>query len=310
MSEPISERTARQAVDWMIELQGGCDEQQRQNWQRWRAADPEHERAWQRIEQVNGRMRGLSAHAVHTAVGSLPNPGRRRALKALGVLAVGLPAGWLAQEHGRPLLADYRTGVGERRDMTLADGSRLSLNTATAVNVRIAPARRELTLLRGEIGLQVDAALTPLLLHSNQGLLQTEQARFTLRQLDDHCLLAVEQGRVSVQCRETGEQRVLTGGQQVRFDARRIARSEPLDVDRLAWRSGMLVARNMRLQDFVDELSRHRAGWLNCDARVADLRLSGTFPLNDPEAILAMLEVALPLRVNSRTKYWVSLLPA
>ncbi|WP_102299652.1 FecR domain-containing protein [Janthinobacterium sp. AD80] len=32
--------------------------------------------------------------------------------------------------------ADYRTATGERRDVALADGSVLSLNTGSAVNVR------------------------------------------------------------------------------------------------------------------------------------------------------------------------------
>ena len=52
---------AAQAVQWLVELQDGTPSRQRQDdWQRWRAADPEHERAWQRIESVNRGLRGLN----------------------------------------------------------------------------------------------------------------------------------------------------------------------------------------------------------------------------------------------------------
>lgn len=51
MKPPISERVAQEAVCWLVELQDDADEQLRRDWQRWRAADPEHERAWQRIDR-------------------------------------------------------------------------------------------------------------------------------------------------------------------------------------------------------------------------------------------------------------------
>jgi transmembrane sensor len=62
----------------------------------------------------------------------------------------------------------------------------------------------------------------------------------------------------------------------------------------------------MRLADFLDELSRYRRGRLQCDARVANLLISGTYPLADSERILDMLERALPVRVQRFTRYWVN----
>ena len=62
----------------------------------------------------------------------------------------------------------------------------------------------------------------------------------------------------------------------------------------------------MRLADFLAELSRYRRGRLNCDAKVADLLISGSYPLNDSERILDMLEVALPVKVQRFTRYWVN----
>ena len=66
----------------------------------------------------------------------------------------------------------------------------------------------------------------------------------------------------------------------------------------------------MRLADFVQELSRYRPGWLRCDPAVADLRVSGVFQIDDTDRALAAVAHALPVRVERRTRYWVTLIPA
>ena len=68
----------------------------------------------------------------------------------------------------------------------------------------------------------------------------------------------------------------------------------------------MLVAAHMRLGDFLDELGRYRRGQLNCEANVADLLISGTYPLDDSERILDLLEISLPVKVKRFTRYWVT----
>lgn len=310
MKPPISERVAQEAVRWLVELQDDADEQLRRDWQRWRAADPEHERAWQRIESVNRRLRGLPPAAARAAVEGAPAHSRRQVLGMLGLAAIAAPALWLAVRQARPWLADYRTAVGERRDITLADGSRLSLNTDSAVNLRQGAGSRELELLRGEIQLEVAAGPSPFHVATAQGSLLAEQARFNLRQYADHCRLGVLEGSVQVRCAMRPElQATLAAGQQIRFESQRLGTPQPFEAAVAAWRNGMLVARGMRLADFLDELGRYHSGWLGCDPRVADLRLSGTYPLRDSRAILAMLEIALPVRIHQRTRYWISVQP-
>jgi transmembrane sensor len=94
--------------------------------------------------------------------------------------------------------------------------------------------------------------------------------------------------------------------QQIIFSREGWESPSPLDAGSGAWVDGMLVASRMRLADFLDELSRYRRGRLQCDARVANLLISGTYPLADSERILDMLERALPVRVQRFTRYWVN----
>ncbi|WP_244322554.1 DUF4880 domain-containing protein [Pseudomonas luteola] len=87
VTAPISPQIAEQAVQWLVELQAGAGEEQHRAWQQWRAADPEHERAWQRIEIINQRLQGLPSRAARQAVLSKPACGRREALKLMGGLS-------------------------------------------------------------------------------------------------------------------------------------------------------------------------------------------------------------------------------
>lgn len=68
-----------------------------------------------------------------------------------------------------------------------------------------------------------------------------------------------------------------------------------------------MIADELRLDAFVAELERYRPGLLRCDPAVAGLRVSGVFPLDDTDRILAMLPSVLPVRVRQRSRYWVSI---
>ncbi|MNR52439.1 fec operon regulator FecR [compost metagenome] len=63
---------------------------------------------------------------------------------------------------------------------------------------------------------------------------------------------------------------------------------------------------NVRLADLVDELGRYRSGHLGVAADVADLRITGSFPLNDTDLALTSLLPTLPVQIEQRTPWWVT----
>ena len=69
----------------------------------------------------------------------------------------------------------------------------------------------------------------------------------------------------------------------------------------------MISARNMRLADFIAELSRYRPGVLRCADEVAERRVSGTFQLADNDQVLTLVAQSLRLQIDYRTRYWVTL---
>lgn len=303
MNSTFCAQVAEQAVHWLIESQDETfDAAQQQAFERWLAADSEHQRAWSHIQQVNQRLRGVASPVVHATLQAPPSPARRRALKALLLVGMASAAGLGLQQHTAlpGLMADYRSPVGQRRRMTLDDGSELQLNTRSAADVRFDGQQRLVRLFEGELQLQVAKDPRPLLLRSAEGVLRLDQGRFNVRQFSGFSLVSVFDGSANA----AGH--ALLAGQQARFAGSGWQAIAPLQRNVGAWVDGMLVASQMRLADFLDELGRYRHGQLGCSEQVADLRISGSYPLDDSERILEMLEVALPVRVRRFTRYWVT----
>ena len=65
----IGEDVQQQAAEWLTVLMSDeASEAEHAAWQRWRGADPEHERAWQHIEAVSQRFNGLHRSAAAQAL--------------------------------------------------------------------------------------------------------------------------------------------------------------------------------------------------------------------------------------------------
>ncbi|QXH52378.1 FecR family protein [Pseudomonas fakonensis] len=301
MNAEFSPRVAERAVHWLLESQEeGFD--QHLALEHWLQADSEHQRAWAHIQQVNQRLRGVASPVVHATLQAPPSPARRRALKALLLVGVATATGLGLQQHNPlpGLMADYRSPVGQRRRLLLDDGSQLHLNTRSAADVRFDGQQRLVRLQEGELLLETANEHRPFYLRTAEGDLQLGPGRVNVRQFEGFSLVSVFSGSASV----AGQS--LLAGHQARFARGGWQAIAPLDPNRAAWVDGMLVVSQMRLGDFVAELSRYRLGQLGCSERVADLRISGSYPLEDSERILAMLEVALPVKVRRFTRYWVS----
>ncbi|WP_219736826.1 DUF4880 domain-containing protein [Pseudomonas sp. GW456-12-1-14-TSB6] len=298
----FSAQVAEQAVHWLLEMQQGqLSPRQQQAWQQWIDAHSEHRRAWEHIQRVNSRLRGLSSPLAHAALNAPKSGSRRQALKLLMILGAGSAVTWSMREHNPlpSLLADYRSPIGQRRKISLGADGQLQLNTASAADVR---GDGLIRLLEGEMLLTATQSFE---VQTAQGLLKTQGARINVRQFADRTQVALFEGRVELNAPSRAPM-LLPVARQLSFSTTGVSVAKPLDANSGAWADGMLVAAHMRLGDFLDELGRYRRGQLNCDAKVADLLISGTYPLDDSERILDLLEISLPVKVKRFTRYWVT----
>ncbi|WP_260954373.1 FecR domain-containing protein [Pseudomonas citri] len=317
---PLDPKILEEAADWLMRLsERDLSSSEQAEWECWKVSSPERGRAWSRAQLLQSKLGGLPPSLAMSALDRPSNPERRVALRKLAVLLAVAPTGWgtwkLAQSQ--QWSADYRTAVGQRRELTLADGSRLTLNTATAIDVLFDVNQRLIKLREGEILVQtapdVSSQARPFLVSSQDGLMQALGTRFIVRQMQARTHLAVLDGVVRVELadnRQTAPM-LVNAGQRTDFSARAFGPLNPTDRNVTAWTQGMLMADKMRLADFVAELARYRPGFVRCDPAIAELRISGAFPISDTQRSLNMLVQTYPVLVNGHLNgYWVTLSPA
>lgn len=289
----------------MLMLDAQVSPAQRAACARWRAAAAEHEQAWLKAERVQACL-GLLPPQL--AMGTL-NRERRKVVKQLLVLAILAPVGYVGYRQAVPL-ERYVTAVGERRRFTLADGTTLDLNTDTVVDLEFDQHQRLLILQRGEILVDSGADRQsphhrPLRVASEEGLMEALGTRFLVRQRDGSTQLSVFQGAVRVSPFK-GPQQTVAAGQQLLFSAGGQGRATAAREQDSQWTQGQLIVEEMPLAEFLGELGRYRKGWLRCQPEAANLLISGAFQLDNSERILAALPATLPVRVEYRTRYWVT----
>lgn len=318
--QPISEAVADQAAEWLTLLMSGeATDEDHRRLQQWRNAHPDHERAWKHIETVTGRFKVMEPQAAYKTLSpysDLKSPARRRALNLLlwgGVIGV---TGALASRTRtwQTVVADYRTPTGEQRTVALSDGTRILLNTASAIDVRFDGQRRLVRLVAGEVMIVTGHALVggvadqrPFIVETDEGRIRALGTRFSVRQDDDRTSVAVLESAVEITPDDAaGQPLVLHTGERTTFTRRAIAAASPVTERDSAWTRGQIVADNVRLGDFLVDLARYRPGIVRCEPSVANLRFSGVFPLDDTDRILDTLPTVLPVEVRLRTRYWVT----
>ncbi|WP_442964361.1 FecR domain-containing protein [Pseudomonas sp. KNUC1026] len=300
-------RVARAAARWLVRVEAGeLSERDLASLQRWRQACETHERAWHNAQALKGRFANLPP-ALAMATLDRPRQSRRQLLKGVLGLAVAAPAGWLALRE-LPVAAwraDLSTGTGERRTLTLADGSELQLNTGTAVNLD--QARRRVKLIRGEIALRL-ASAQPFLIDTAHGVCSLRGGEINVRQDEQACQFSVYSGAADLTPMRYSAL-ALRGGQRVRVSDRGVEPISQFDPRQLGWRDGVLVAIDQPLGDVLRDLDRYRPGVLRWAPQLETLRVTGSFRLADPDQVLTVLAATLPLEVQWRTRYWATLVP-
>ncbi|WP_338474636.1 FecR family protein [Pseudomonas sp. MS646] len=317
---PLDPKVLEEAAEWLMRLsESELSDTERAEWECWKVSSPERDRAWNRAQLLQSKLGGLPATLAMSTLDRPSHPNRRRALGKLALLLAAVPTGWgtwkLAQQQ--QWSADYRTAVGERRELSLADGSRITLNTDSAIDVLFDTRQRLVRLREGEILVQTapDTAVLarPFRVDTGQGRMQALGTQFIVRELQARTHLAVLDGAVRVELAQSTQQAplIVAAGQRTDFSSHDIGQLTPTDRNASAWTQGMLVVDKMRLADFVSELARYRRGFLRCDPAIAGLRISGAFPVSDTQRTLNMLVQTYPILVSGHLSgYWVTLSPA
>lgn len=316
----VTHEQLQQAADWYARLlDEAAGEAEHAAWREWLERRPEHAQAWAVVSRVGQRFAPFRQDAGRTAAfdalqATARAPiGRRRALLSLGVLVAGGVLGWrgiqgsVLGEHLQALAADQATAVGQRRELGLSDGSRLWLNSLSAVDLDYSFAHRRLQLRTGEVMLRIPRdPRGELRIDSELGWVASETAQLALCLREQTLCISLFEGQARLG-NNAGQQATLSAGQQLLMRADRLGEPQPAEPARRSWVQGMFVADGTPLWRLVEDLGRQRHGYLGCSPEVANLKLVGSFPLADSDRALELLPQVLPVRINRPLPWWVSI---
>ena len=302
-----------QAADWHLRLSEEPASQA--DFQRWLHSSPEHLRAWQQIERVWGGIAQLAPAPVEPIVPKPLNRPRRRRYGLSAALAAGLAALAVlfypqASLHWQ---ADYLTGAGETRTLTLDDGSRVTLGPRSALKADYQPQRRDLHLLAGQAYFDVTHdSQRPFVVQADNTQVRVLGTAFEVELSERYLDVAVERGKVRVSSEHDGSssEEDLLPGQGLRQN-RLNGSLEQLNrgpEQLAAWRRGLLLVENRSVGDILEQMGRYTPGWIVlADSQLTERRINGVYDMRDPDRALGALAQSLSVP-SQRITPWMRVL--
>jgi transmembrane sensor len=289
-------------------LQGEVGHAERQVIFDWVDADPRHAVAFARMEaawDLAGRLRAdpPPIDKALPAGDSVPWLARRSmmgGLVAASVAATVVTAGWRFARD----VDLYRTQVGERRVVKLADGSRVHLNTASTIEVALKRDRRLVRLVKGEALFEVaHDRQRPFLVDAGAARLRAVGTAFNVRIRENVVELTVTEGVVAVAQAGDSTARPVTphinagDGAIIRTGAvAPTVLGGQLLRQRTAWQDGVIELEGETLPQAVEEFNRYRIQPIIVgDARLANIRVGGRFEVDEADKFLTALASGFPV---------------
>lgn len=322
-SQPANYVHLEAAAEWFAVLADKpVSEASQLAWQQWLNEDEAHRKAWQQVESVGAMFSSFqddkSQQSASYVLDNTSLMNRRQLMK--GVLGVsGVAAlGWIGWNE-TPLpriasawMADFHTQVGQVSAYDLEDGTKIWLNTNSAMNRSYGRDYPGLSLVTGEILVQTKASSDSRAFSVScaHGVIRSgvDKTRFCVRQLSDkQTVLAVYEGAVSLALLDSQLSKTLYVGQEVVFNAQSISDTRPASLLYESWRNGLLIVEDMPLANFMAEIGRYHYVHFNLDPSLADLRVVGTFPTHDMDLVLSMLSKSFPIRIKHPLPWWVGI---
>lgn len=301
------------AGDWLARRQEPASPDVERAFAVWLDADPRHriayaqaERHWQDSSLLAdsdvGRTRKLvrapflMRHSTHVAAASLG------VVVLLGIGGVGL------LRYGSPLelvspaqAATYETALGEIRTISLADGSQLTLDTATRVRVTLSAGERKVSLERGRARFRVTPdGKRPFTVTVPGGTVVARSTLFDVSVESSSPVVAVIEGRVDLASASdpaTHPVRTLAAGQTADLGSADTPR--PTKAGETQWVSGMLALDGGPLGDAVAAVNRYNRIQIRlAEPELARLSVTGAFQVRNPDAFARAVAATFGLGID------------
>jgi transmembrane sensor len=294
------------------------DTHERERFEAWLAADPHHRAAYESVERswagmanaaVDERILLMRREALKKA--KSPKRWMRPTTIAASILVGSLVIGLLLRPEPRgadPNAGEFATQVGQRSNITLADGSIVVLNTASRIHVVFDPQVRRVQLLAGQAWFEVAKNQPrPFVVDAGDRRVTAHGTAFDVR-LDGATQVQVTliEGRVSVEALQglgaapPIERVDLLPGDQLIATAARPAAKHKTDVGKAtSWREGQLIFDDDTLETAVAEVNRYSTKKIVlANPRLGSLRMSGVFIAGHSDSFVETVTGHFPIKMT------------
>lgn len=305
------------AFTWAVRLASGTvSAEERDAFDTWLNGKPEHEIAWRRIQAIEQEFSnaktaaGSGSAALRRVDGARRSRQKAKAVFGIVVGAILMSAAALKGPiYMDRLQADHVTWTDENRTIDLAGGAKLYLKGGTAADVSAENGLVTVTIRHGEILLNTSgagASAKPIV-SSDHGSFTPIGTRFVVKKSDDATDVAVIEGRVKAEAMVGEPALTIEAGNGARLSPEGAARLASNGIVPGAWIDGIVEADNARLGSVMDLLTENAWSIVHIDAAAADMRISGVFKLDDLDSAVGAMQRILPIRVQNRTGFWISI---
>jgi transmembrane sensor len=328
-----------EASSWFVDFRvGDIDQDAPERFDRWLRQSPEHIRAYIEIARTyvvlpsifpdrkidvrqliafarsDGNVvpmtpKGRSAEPDNHASSIVPpsdGSRHRLGLLAAAIAVISVAASlltWIVTQRD----TTYSTEIGERRSITLADGSNIDLNARSTLRISLSGTERNVELIEGQALFVVAKDQSrPFIVRSDGVVVRAVGTQFDVNRKKGGTTVTVVEGRVAVLRERAGQpviagpadgdspaakSTILSAGEQVTVTARAMTAPKRADIAAAtAWMQRRLIFDGSRLSDVVDDFNRYNRRQLVIDDRALDdIHISGVYSSTDPSSLIRFL---------------------
>jgi transmembrane sensor len=303
---------------WFVRMQQPVDATTEAEFYEW-LQQPGNAAAYEQCCEIWGFAESMTDDPhIERYINAIYKPAKHRNFITYGALAsaAALLVFALLLKPWQESLIYYQTNLGERKEITLEDGSTVVLNTKSKIGVSYKSGQRYLTLTEGEALFKVakDKA-RPFIVSTGEGQVTAIGTRFGVWRDGAITKVSVLEGKVSVgrpDRHKDNNTAILVAGQAISYgEDGKVGAIHSADEQRIyAWIAGRLIFQEVPMAQAIREYNRYTSKPLVIKGEdLQNTPISGAFQTGNAAAFVTALKELLPVEIQE-TEHNIIISPA
>ncbi len=303
-----------QAADWYANMQS--TDADKAGFAKWRLADAAHAKAYDALGKMWSASEGLANDSdILAQLGNIPSASSAKSRTPwyyTGAAAAVLIMSFLGLflTNNQTQTQNYATTIDQQQIILLDDGTTITLDANSQLQVAMSNQNRDVQLLKGRARFNVAKdPQRPFVVSTDTGSVRALGTIFDVNKNKQLLHVALLEGRVEVapkQATDTIQKQVMTAGHQTTVSSTQgVAKPTPMNQDQPQdWTNGILQFNATPLDVAVEEFNRYLKKPLRIRGKnIADLQITGSFSTKEPQKIISALTTIFPLEAVTSNKF-------